>query len=525
MKAKKIVFFSLIAAIIASIAALDFFNLEIRISSSDGSGIFAKGPAKPEASKGETVHATDDPEVKKLLESNQNFLNIFAKLAEKLRPTVVNIYTTQTMKNPMAQQGNDLFRRFFEDFFGEMDPRMLPREREARSLGTGFVIDSGEGLIVTNNHVISAADEIEIVFLDQASDAEPEGVKAKVVGRDPGSDLALIQVEKEELTKKNLKLVAAPLGDSDKIRVGDWVLAIGNPFGHEHSVTHGIVSSKGRPAVSGIYRNIIQTDAAINPGNSGGPLFNLRGEVIGVNYAIDARGPGIGFAIPINTFKGILSQLREKGSVSRGYLGVGVQPLTQDISEALGLPKDTKGVQVVQVVEGEAAAKAGLKPYDVITKINNETIESTQELIREVTQYEPGEKIDVVYYRDGVKKELKITLSERPDFTARQEPKRQEEEEEEPINTGLALRSLDSNTARQYGIPAGQKGVLVVGVKFGSPAYEARISRGDIIVEVDRKSVATVKDFYELVEKPKKYLLRIKSGDDFRNTILDLSGS
>jgi serine protease Do len=315
--------------------------------------------------------------------------NVFVPLAKKLVPSVVNIQTTTTLKTPYGQGGGgpqDLFRKFFEDMFKHQNGGVGPRNDQegggdeedqdlgppphggplpkAMSLGTGFIIDAS-GLVLTNNHVVADADEIKIQFTEEEEEVLTDG---EVVGRDLELDVALIKVK----TKRDL--VPVVLGDSDDTQVGEYVMAVGNPFGQGHSVTHGIISAKGREAPELPLAGYLQTDAPINPGNSGGPLVNLKGEVIGINNAIDQRAQGIGFAIPINVVKKILPQLKTKGTVARGYIGVLVNELTPDIAPKLGVAKDLHAPFVTHVYPGDPADKAGLKPYDIITSFGGKTV-------------------------------------------------------------------------------------------------------------------------------------------------------
>jgi serine protease Do len=306
---------------------------------------------------------------------------------KRVKPSVVNISTTTLVKGP------DLYDRFFgqanpfRDFFGEdfyerFFGDMPQREFKQRSLGSGFIIDR-DGYILTNNHVVEKAQSIKVRLSDEKE------YDAKVVGRDPKTDIALIKIN----TRQNLPV--APLGDSDSLEVGDWLIAIGNPFGLEHTVTAGIVSAKGRVIGAGPYDDFIQTDASINPGNSGGPLFNLNGEVVGINTAIVSGGQGIGFAIPINVAKELLPQLKTKGRVVRGWLGVMIQKVTPEIAKGFGL-KESEGALVSDVMEGSPAEKAGIKRGDVIVSYNGKRIKEMDQLPKLVGTTEVGKKVKVV---------------------------------------------------------------------------------------------------------------------------------
>ena len=324
-----------------------------------------------------------------------------AGLADKVRPMVVNITTTQKVAVRGFDGGMDPFEFFFGPH-GQAGPQQ-PRERSMKrqALGTGVIIDPN-GYVVTNEHVIHEADEVRVHLADDRE------LKAEVVGRDPRVDIALLKI------KGASGLPAAPLGVSDTLRVGEYVLAVGNPFGLGHTVTLGIVSAKARTIGAGPYDDFIQTDASINPGNSGGPLFNWRGEVVGINTAIRAGANGIGFAIPIDEVKDVLPQLREKGHVERGRLGLGFQPVTADLADAMGLD-GTKGALVSQVEPGGAAARAGIKERDVILAVNGTPVGHAEELPRRIARNQPGTIVDLTIIRDKQRREVKATLDALPD--------------------------------------------------------------------------------------------------------------
>ena len=343
--------------------------------------------------------------------------NIFVALSQKVVPSVVNISTLSTPRRQDSRMNPD---EFFRHFFGgegagpggglNRFPPQAQQESGPRplALGTGFIVDSS-GLILTNNHVIQGADEIRIQFTEEVGE---KPVIAKVLGTDPDLDIALLQV------KTDRKLIAAPLGDSDSLQVGEYVMAVGNPFGQGHSVTHGIVSAKGRLSPELPLTNYLQTDAPINPGNSGGPLLNLKGEVIGINNAIDARAQNIGFAIPINAVKSVLAQLKSDGKVSRGYLGVQVTPLTEELTKNLGLPQDLKAPMVAQADPGAPAFRAGIRPYDVITHVAGKKIETPAELITAIAAAPAGDSIELKINRGGDEKSFKVKLGSRPNQVA-----------------------------------------------------------------------------------------------------------
>ncbi len=456
--------------------------------------------------------------------------NIFVELSKKVVPSVVNIQTVSKGRRSFSRGApDDLFRKFFEDFFrngGGGGRRPPPDDEEGGgnvpegiALGTGFIIDSS-GLILTNNHVVSDADEIKIIFTE---DSEEKPTDAKVVGRDPDLDLALIKVE----TKR--KLVPAALGDSDALQVGEYVMAVGNPFGQGHSVTHGIISAKGRKSPDFALASYLQTDAPINPGNSGGPLLNLKGEVIGINNAIDARAQGIGFAIPINFAKTVLPQLKSKGSVSRGYIGIQVNDLTPEIAKRIDAPKDIRGCFVAHVYPGDPAEKAGIRPYDVITDFAGKKVASANNLIQAVTTTGVGDSVPVKVTRSGKDLDLKIKIALRPNSKPeeRRRPKGPAKEELGRKLSGLEVEELTPETAKELGVRENLKGVVVSDIRFESPADKAGLSRGDVIVEVDRKSIKTEEDFYRILRTKKSYLLRVLRIDEtgqenFQVLVLDL---
>jgi serine protease Do len=410
----------------------------------------------------------------------------FADLAEALGPAVVNIKVTKVEKTEAPDFGDlpegpfgDMFKRFFGD-----TPQM-PRKFRTQGQGSGVIINA-DGTILTNNHVVDGATEIVVTLNDKQEH------KAKVVGRDPKTDLAVIKMEGKGSYK------AATLGDSSISRVGEWVLAIGNPFGLSNTVTSGIISAKGRIIGAGPYDDFIQTDAPINPGNSGGPLFNMKGEVIGINTAIVPNGQGIGFAIPVNTAKTLLPDLVSKGTVTRGYLGVNIQNITDDLAKSLQL-NNTSGALVSEVIQGSPAEKAGVRRGDVITVFNNQPVKGSHDLSSIVAGTPVGKQASLKVVREGKELTLPITVGK----LESQEPKTTAEvEETSPSKWGLQLQDLTADLARQLGSKA-QHGVVVAGVKPGSPAEDASIQRGDVILEVNRQPVKGVSDMKEKMEKSK----------------------
>jgi serine protease Do len=401
----------------------------------------------------------------------------FADLAEKLAPSVVNIRVTKVERvagrgfvGPDGEFGLD---SPFDRFFREM-PR-TPREFRQQGAGSGFVI-SQDGLIVTNNHVIEGARDVTVTL------ATKEEYPVKVIGRDPKTDIALVKIE------PNGPLPVAALGDSDRLRVGDWVVAIGNPFGLNNTVTAGIVSAKGRVIGAGPYDDFIQTDASINPGNSGGPLFNLQGEVVGMNTAILPNGQGIGFAVPVNLAKGLLPQLEAKGEVTRGHLGVNIQAITPELAKSMKL-NDKKGALVADVTKGGPADAAGLQRGDVIVRFDGKEIAEMHSLPPLVAATPIDKEVAVTILRNGAEQTLRVKVGRMPGEPARMSGP------DEPAQGkwGLALRELDARTAQRLGLTPGE-GVFVAAVQPGSAADRAGIRPGDVVLEVNRQKVTSVED-------------------------------
>ncbi len=398
-----------------------------------------------------------------------------AKLAQEAAAGVVNVHTSKTVTRDATP--SNPFEMFPEFFGGQRGarPRQAPRQQEYKvpSLGSGFVI-SPDGYIVTNNHVVDGVDEIKVRFSDgKVRDA-------KIIGQDPKTDLALIQV----VDAKDLP--ALRLGDSDAILPGDFVVAIGNPFGLDHTVTFGIVSAKGRELGQGPYDDYIQTDAAINPGNSGGPLLGLDGAVIGINSAINPQANTIGFAVPINIAKEILPQLKANGAVTRGWLGVSVQEVTPELAAALKL--DVKeGALVAQTAPGGPADKAGMQRGDVIQSFNGKSLAKPRDLSRAVASTEVGKSVEVVVLRDGKPITLQVKI-EKLAASPEQEATGAPEESAGAAALGLQVSDLDDELRQQFGLKD-KKGVVVAGVEPGGPAADAGLRPGDLVLEVDRKPV------------------------------------
>jgi serine protease Do len=424
----------------------------------------------------------------------------FAEIVKKVKPAVVNIKATKVIKtrpSPFFRWYGDPFEEFFRRFF-----EGIPREHVERSLGSGFIIDE-EGYVLTNYHVISSASEIK-VSLESGKEFD-----AEIIGTDQKTDIALIKI------KSKGPFPVIKMGDSDKLEIGEWVIAIGNPFGLGHTVTAGIVSAKERVLGTGPYDAYIQTDAPINPGNSGGPLINTKGEVVGINAIIYSptgipQNIGIGFAIPINLAKSLLEQLK-KGKVVRGWLGVYIQEVTQDIAESLGM-EEPKGALVSEVIKGSPAEEAGIKRGDVIIGFAGKEIKSSRELPAMVASTEVGKVVDVKVLRDGKPITLKVKIGKMPEegeVTAKTEEGILEEEK-----IGLRVQNLTKEMAESLGISE-PYGVIVTEVLPNSPAESAGFERGDVIVEVNRKVVRDVDEFKTQIEKAlekKVVLFLVKRG-------------
>jgi len=411
----------------------------------------------------------------------------FVELAKRLKPTVVNIRTAKVIKprsNLQRPRMQSPFDNFFEDFFGQFNGQHpQQRARREQSLGTGFII-SPDGYILTNNHVVSGADEVMVKLSDGRE------LKGEIKGADEKLDLALIKVSDKETFH------AAGLGDSDALDVGEWVMAIGNPFGLSQTVTAGIVSAKGRVIGNGPYDDFIQTDASINPGNSGGPLFNASGKVIGINTAIIAGGQGIGFAIPINMAKGIIVQLRDSGKVTRGYLGVRFQPLTADLAKSFGLESE-KGALIASVEKDTPAEKAGLKAGDVILEYDGKPVNEGNELPRYVAATPIDKKVKLVAFRDGKKQEFFVVIARlKGDDSAAAVPGGSESEK-----LGITVQELTGELAGRLNIMDSKGGLVITEVKPGSPAEEAGTLTGSIVVEINGQRPDTLEKYSAVVAK------------------------
>ncbi|WP_425439480.1 Do family serine endopeptidase [Puniceibacterium sediminis] len=457
-----------------------------------------------------------------LMAAAQGLPSSFAELAERISPSVVNITTSTTVAGRTGPQGIVPEGSPFEDFFREFQDRNGngegERPRKSSALGSGFVI-SEDGYVVTNNHVIEGADEIQIEFFEGFE------LPATLVGTDPNTDIALLKVDAEE----PLKFVN--FGDSNVARVGDWVVAMGNPLGQGFSVSAGIVSARNR-ALSGTYDDYIQTDAAINRGNSGGPLFNMNGEVIGVNTAIlspNGGSIGIGFSMASNVVKRVVNQLKEFGETRRGWLGVRIQDVTDDVAEAMGLA-NTAGALVTDVPEGPAM-ESGMQSGDVILSFDGNDVADTRGLVRQVGNTEVGKTVRVIVNRAGKTETLRITLGRREEVeSAVPASQVQPEDEEEPAEVvllGLTLAPLSTEMRDQMQLPESIKGLAVTAVDETSEAFEKGLRTGDVITEAGQSAVLSVSDLQDRIDEAeeagrKSLLLLVRRGGDPRFVALSL---
>jgi serine protease Do len=427
----------------------------------------------------------------------------FTELVEKQGPAVVNISTTQAARNPLLPQGpgpqeDDPFYEFFRRFMPQPGPG-APREFQSQSLGSGFII-SQDGYILTNAHVVETADEITVKLTDKRE------FKAKVIGADRRTDIALIKIDATGLP-------AVKVGDPGRLRVGEWVLAIGSPFGFENTVTAGIVSAKGRSLPQENYVPFIQTDVAVNPGNSGGPLFNLRGEVVGINSQIYSRTGGfmgLSFAIPIDVANDIAQQLRTTGKVSRGRIGVVIQPVTKELADGFGLPRP-QGALVNSVEKGGPAEKAGVEPGDVILRFDGKPVASSEDLPRIVGATKPGSKVTMQLWRNKTSRDVQVVIVEmQDDRSARQARRGGKPPATAPSQYGLTLSDLTDTQRAELKIAGG---VLVDNAQGASA--RAGIRRGDVILAVNNQDVKSVEQFNQMMgqfEKGRIVALLVRRG-------------
>lgn len=438
-------------------------------------------------------------------------LDTFRDVARSYTAGVVNINTSKEVKR--SRGGDD----FLERFFGQ---QQTPERQTQRSLGSGFIIDKA-GYILTNRHVVEGADKIQVTLASQRAGDRP--YDAKLVGRDARTDVALLKIEPKE------PLTALSLGDSDRIDVGEWVMAIGNPFGYGNSVTVGVISYKGRQVglTQGTSVDMVQTDAAINPGNSGGPLLNTHGEVIGINTLIMTSGApqssGVGFAVGINAAKDVLPQLRDKGKVTRGWMGVAIGALTEDMARTFKL-KDARGAIVNEVTKGSPAEEAGLKPEDVVTSVDGRPVQDSSDLSRYVASRAPGSTVKLRVLRDGSERDVTIKLGTFPDENSA----RNDDDDSEPegaVHHGMTLRDLTPDLAERLQMPRGGKGVVVMSVESGSAAEDAGLRNGDVIVSVNGAATESVQDFEKQTAGAKAdgvARLRVRRGETHLVTVLHL---
>jgi serine protease Do len=462
----------------------------------------------------------------------------FRPLARQLLPSVVNISTTQGVQAranrpdapdiPQAPPGSP-FEEFFRDFFnrnrpqgpgGPGAPDQQQRPRRAQSLGSGFIVDAS-GVVVTNNHVIEGADEINVILQDNTS------IRARLLGTDPRTDIAVLRIETDK------PLNAVPWGNSDEAQVGDWVMAIGNPFGLGGTVTIGIVSARGRDIRQGLYDDFIQTDAAINRGNSGGPLFNMDGQVVGINTAIyspTGGSIGIGFSIPSNLARNIVAQLADGGKVRRGWLGVNIQQVTDEIAQSLDLSGGGRGALVARAQEDGPAAKSGIRNGDVILRFNGQEVREMRTLPRIVAETAVGREVPVVVWRDGREQTVTVTVGELP--AEQQQASATPGPQQRPVElTGLGLRvaGITPELRERFGLKPEQRGVVVTEVIPGSTAAEREIRPGDVIVEVQQERVSTPQELQQRLEQLRRQnrptaLLLIESQQGQRFVPLRLRG-
>jgi serine protease Do len=438
----------------------------------------------------------------------------FSQVAAQLSPSVVRIGVTKALRSPHGRGGRSAnpfegtpFERFFNDQRGPEEdseedkaPGRGPKEQ---GTGSGVVIDD-KGFILTNNHVVDGADEVKVTFGDGKT------VPGKVVGTDPKTDLAVVKV-----TGVNVR--AARLGDSDELQVGEWVIAIGNPFGLDHTVTVGVLSAKNRAGFqAGNYEDFLQTDASINPGNSGGPLVSLGGEVIGINTMIAGIGTGIGFAVPSTMARPIVRQLIETGRVRRPYLGIVMQDVSPELHRSLGGKAPERGALVSKVEPGSPAERVGMQPGDVITQIDDVAVDGSHAVQRTVLSHGIGQTLAVTVWRDGQVVQLKPTTAELPSEGGRASSNRGGESSSVsgPMKLGLALQTLTPALAMRLGLERGARGAIIAGIRPGGIADEAGLEEGDVLVEIDRKAVATAEEAAALLSKrrPDGHLARIRRG-------------
>lgn len=451
------------------------------------------------------AYAADPITIPKIKEGDPLPANLFVQLAKAVNPAVVNVYTSYLPKGRMFPGGragpmNDPMFEMFEQFLGPQT-RIEPQQ----SLGTGFIIRE-DGLILTNNHVIDHADTIKV----QLSEDKKDSYEAKLVGHDAKLDIALIKIE----AKKKLPFVK--LGSSSAAQVGEWVAAFGNPYGYGHTMTKGIISAIGREIEDlNQLAPFIQTDASINPGNSGGPLVNTAGEVIGVNTAIDARGQGIGFVIPIDVVKNVLPQLEKEGGVKRAFLGVQMADIDSEGAKQLKL-KQTEGALIMQVIPGTSAAKAGVQVYDLVTEFGSAKVNSTHDLSKAVANSPIGKEVSLKVMRNGQPKTLKIVLGGEPSMKKAkiEVPERRGGATSAPYDMGFAMADYTLNLAQEFGLPRlNDPRPVVVAVDRGGPAAKKGMQPGDIILDVNKNKTSHSKDVVKGLKPHQLNVLRVMRQD------------
>jgi serine protease Do len=437
-----------------------------------------------------------------------SFPNGFVPVARKVLPAVVNIASSKTVRSPDQGPSSPFFNDpFFRQFFGDEFSQQyrVPRAEREHSLGSGIIVNA-DGYVLTNNHVISGADEIQVSLGDKRE------FKGRVVGTDAKTDVAVVKIEGKDLP-------VLTLGDSSSVQVGEFALAVGNPFGIGQTLTMGIISATGRGGL-GIedYEDFLQTDAAINPGNSGGALVNVRGELVGLNTAIISGGgggnQGVGFAVPVNMAKAIMGQILQHGKVLRGSIGVLIQPMTPELAKSFGLTGQPRGALVANVTPGSPAEHAGIKRGDIILDLNGAAITDSRDLSLKVSMMAPGTAVKLKVFRDGHEQEIPVTLAELP---ANPQTAGGTAQGASPgPQLGISVDQLSPQIARQLGLPAQTTGVVVTEVQPASPAEEAGLRRGDVIQEVNRKAVASMQQFRSAIQQAgsQPVLLLIDRGGD-----------
>jgi serine protease Do len=465
--------------------------------------------------KGDTKAALNIPVDERPITRELGGRSSFSPIVKKVTPAVVRVFTTSKVQNAAFNDPSgmdDMLRRFFGDEFGNRAPRRNFRMPRQQGIGSGVIITK-DGYILTNNHVVDGADEVKVALQDGRE------FTAKVIGRDPKSDVAVIKIDSKDLP-------AVQMADSDKVEVGDVVLAIGNPFGIGQTVTTGIVSATGRGGAVGLdYEDFIQTDAAINPGNSGGALVDAEGRLIGINTAILSRtggNQGIGFAIPANLAKDVMTSLVRDGKVTRGYAGMWIQDVTPALAKEFNL-KEHSGALVSDVAANSPAEKAGLKNGDVIVEFNGKAVTDSRHLKLAVARAQPGDSAPMKILRDGSTKTVTLKVKELPNSEETARNSRTPDAEDNGTLNGVTVGDLDPQTRRQFNLPGNVHGVVVTDVAPDSAAAEAGLKPGDVIQEIDRKPVKTAEEAVHMTEKTdaKKTLLRVWSGGGSRYVVVD----